>query len=35
MGEDGYLPEKGLIPLDEDELAKVQEDVSSLTRLEM
>ena len=35
MGEDGYLPEKGLIPLDDDELAKVQKDVAKLTRLEM
>ena len=35
MGEDGYLPEKGLIPLDDDELAKVQKDVASLTLLEM
>lgn len=35
MGEDGYLPEKGLIPLGEDELKQVQEDVASLKRLEM
>lgn len=35
MGEDGYLTEKGLIPLGEDELTKVQEDVQGLTRLEM
>jgi phosphate transport system substrate-binding protein len=35
MGEDGYLTEKGLIPLSEEELKKVQEDVKSLTRLEM
>lgn len=35
MGEDGYLPERGLIPLNEDELKAVQEDVKSLNRLEM
>ena len=35
MGEDGYLPERGLIPLGEDELAKVQSDVKTLNRLEM
>jgi len=35
MGEDGYLPEKGLIPLSEDELAQVQTDVKTLKRLEM
>ncbi len=35
MGEDGYLPEKGLIPLGEDELKQVQEDVASLKLLEM
>ncbi len=35
MGEDGYLPEKGLIPLGEDELAQVQADVAALKRLEM
>ena len=35
MGEDGYLPEKGLIPLDDEELAQVQDDVASLKRLEM
>lgn len=35
MGEDGYLPEKGLIPLSEEELAQVQADVASLKRLEM
>lgn len=35
MGEDGYLPEKGLIPLSDAELKKVQEDVKNLTRLEM
>lgn len=35
MGEDGYLTERGLIPLDEDELEQVQADVASLKRLEM
>jgi phosphate transport system substrate-binding protein len=35
MGEDGYLPEKGLIPLGEDELKQVQADVKALKRLEM
>ncbi|MEP4147996.1 MAG: substrate-binding domain-containing protein [Halioglobus sp.] len=35
MSEDGYLPEKGLIPLSEEELAQVQADVKSLKRLEM
>jgi phosphate transport system substrate-binding protein len=35
MGEDGYLPEKGLIPLGDDELKQVQEDVKSLKLLEM
>ena len=35
MGEDGYLPERGLIPLGEDELRQVQADVKALTRLEM
>ena len=35
MGEDGYLPEKGLIPLSDDELAQVQKDVEGLVRLEM
>lgn len=35
MGEDGYLIDKGLIPLGEDELEKVQADVKSLTLLEM
>nr|WP_239017217.1 substrate-binding domain-containing protein [Seongchinamella sediminis] len=33
MGEDGYLPEKGLIPLDDEELAQVQADVAALQRL--
>ncbi len=35
MGEDGYLLDKGLIPLSEDELKKVQTDVKELTLLEM
>lgn len=35
MSEDGYLPEKGLIPLSDEELAQVQADVQSLKRLEM
>jgi phosphate transport system substrate-binding protein len=35
MGEDGYLPEKGLIPLSADELKQVQADVKALKRLEM
>ncbi len=35
MGEDGYLPEKGLIPLGEEELSEVQSDVKGLKRLSM
>jgi phosphate transport system substrate-binding protein len=35
MGEDGYLPEKGLIPLADDELKKVQADVKAMTPLKM
>lgn len=35
MGEDGYLPERGLIPVDDDALRQVQEDVKNLKRLEM
>jgi phosphate transport system substrate-binding protein len=35
MGEDGYLTDKGLIPLSDDELAQVQSDVKSLKRLTM
>ena len=35
LSEDGYLPEKGLIPLSDEELAQVQADVKSLKRLEM
>lgn len=35
MGEDGYLPEKGLIPLGEEELQQVQDDVENLKLLAM
>ncbi len=35
MGEDGYLTERGLIPVEEDELKQIQADVASLKRLEM
>ncbi len=35
MGEDGYLPEKGLIPLNAKELKQVQDDIKSLKLLEM
>lgn len=35
MGEDGYLPERGLIPLEEEALEQVQQDVKNLKRLEM
>lgn len=35
VGEDGYLTERGLIPLHEDELKQVQADVKNLKRLEM
>ncbi|MEM6474426.1 MAG: substrate-binding domain-containing protein, partial [Planctomycetota bacterium] len=35
MGEDGYLAEKGLIPMPEDEMAKVREDVKNLNLLSM
>lgn len=35
MGEDGYLPEKGLIPLNAKELKQVQEDIKSLKPLQM
>ena len=35
MGEDGYLIDKGLIPLSEDELKKVEADVKALTLLKM
>ena len=35
MGEDGYLPEKGLIPLSTKELKQVQDDIRTLKLLEM
>jgi phosphate transport system substrate-binding protein len=35
MGEDGYLADKGLIPLSEDKLKQVQADVKNMKRLEM
>jgi phosphate transport system substrate-binding protein len=35
MGEDGYLIDKGLIPLSEDELQQVEADVKALTLLKM
>jgi len=35
MGEDGYLLDKGLIPLDETALKKIEADVKALTLLEM
>jgi len=35
MGEDGYLAERGLIPLSESKLKEVQADVKNLKRLEM
>jgi phosphate transport system substrate-binding protein len=35
MGEDGYLAEKGLIPLSNNELKRVQDVVKNLTRLEL
>ena len=35
MGEDGYLPEKGLIPLSGSELKQIQSDVKNLNRLQM
>jgi phosphate transport system substrate-binding protein len=35
MGEDGYLPEKGLIPLNDEELEQVQQDVENLKLLKM
>ena len=35
MGEDGYLPERGLIPLGDEELAQAQKDVASLKLLKM
>ncbi|MFT4615566.1 MAG: phosphate transport system substrate-binding protein [Bacteroidia bacterium] len=35
MGEDGYLTDRGLIPLSKEELMQVQKDVQSVKRLEM
>ena len=35
MGEDGYLPERGLIPLSGAEFIQVQDDVKTLKRLEL
>ena len=35
MGEDGYLPERGLIPLSDDELKQVQDDVANLKQLQL
>ena len=35
MGEDGYLSERGLIPLSDEALKQVQQDVKNLKRLEM
>ncbi len=35
MGEDGYLPERGLIPLDDDALAAVQEAVEKMKPMSM
>ncbi|MEZ5573335.1 MAG: substrate-binding domain-containing protein [Halioglobus sp.] len=35
MGEDGYLSERGLIPLSDDKLKQVQANVKNLKRLEM
>jgi len=35
MGEDGYLTDRGLIPLSDDELKQVQVDVKELKSLEM
>lgn len=35
MGEDGYLTDRGLIPLSKEELLQVQKDVQSVKRLEM
>ncbi len=35
MGQDGYLSERGLIPLSDSELKKVQEVVKNLTRFQM
>jgi phosphate transport system substrate-binding protein len=35
IGEDGYLLEKGLIPLSVEALKQVQEDVKNLKRFEL
>jgi phosphate transport system substrate-binding protein len=35
MGEDGYLPERGLIPLSGDELIQIQTDVKNMNPLEL
>ncbi|MEA1889648.1 MAG: substrate-binding domain-containing protein [Pseudomonadota bacterium] len=35
MGEDGYLPEKGLIPLSSKELKQVQDDIKTLKLLKL
>jgi hypothetical protein len=35
MGEDGYLAERGLIPLDTDELKRVQATVKAMTPMKM
>jgi len=35
MGEDGYLTERGLIPLSGEELKQIQDDVKNLNRLEL
>ncbi|MDG2047963.1 MAG: substrate-binding domain-containing protein [Halioglobus sp.] len=35
MGEDGYLTERGLIPLSGEELKQIQNDVKNLNRLEL
>lgn len=35
MGEDGYLPERGLIPLNEEELIQIQTDVKNMNSLEL
>ena len=35
MGEDGYLPERGLIPLGDDERRQIQADIAKLKRLEL
>ncbi|HDZ77772.1 MAG TPA: phosphate ABC transporter substrate-binding protein, partial [Gammaproteobacteria bacterium] len=35
MGEDGYLPERGLIPLSNKELLQVRKSIKSLKVLKM